>query len=105
MKLQFDSSQEYQIDAIQAVVNVFEGQPLAKDDFQVTLATNQAGLAFTDTGVAINLVLSDDQILENTQRIQTSFNENNRYADEDGQEHFFSRIDPSESLVSVKTDN
>lgn len=104
MKLQFDSTQEYQIHAVQAVVNVFEGQPLAKDDFQVTLATSQAGLAFTDTGVANNLVLSNDQILENVQTIQTAFNEKNRYIDDGGNEHFFSRIEPSDDLKTVKTD-
>ena len=29
MKIQFDNSQQYQLDAIEAVVNVFDGQPLA----------------------------------------------------------------------------
>ncbi|HMS09514.1 MAG TPA: DEAD/DEAH box helicase family protein, partial [Pyrinomonadaceae bacterium] len=105
MKLQFDSSQEYQLDAVQAVINVFEGQPLAKDDFQVTLAAQQTGLAFTDTGVANNLVLSDEQILENVKRIQSDFNERNRYTDDEGQERQFSHIDLSDDLRPVVTDD
>lgn len=105
MKLQFDSSQEYQIDAVQAVINIFEGQPLAEDDFQVTLAASQTGLAFTDTGVANQLLLSDDQILENTMRIQATFNEDNKYSDDEGSSKYFSRIDPTNELKTVVTEN
>ena len=32
MKLQFESNQQYQLDAINAVVNVFAGQPADSDD-------------------------------------------------------------------------
>jgi len=30
VKIQFDSNQEYQLDAIQATLDVFDGQPLAQ---------------------------------------------------------------------------
>lgn len=30
MKIQFDSQQQYQIDAVNAVLDVFDGQPLAQ---------------------------------------------------------------------------
>ena len=33
MKLQFDSSQDYQLDAVRAVVEIFEGQPLGEGGF------------------------------------------------------------------------
>ena len=105
MKLQFDSSQGYQLEAVQSVINVFEGQPLAKDDFQVTLATHQAGLAFTDTGVANQLLLSDEQILENVKKVQSDFNERNAYTDDEGKERFFSTIDPNDALIPVKTED
>lgn len=101
MKLQFESSQEYQLDAVRAVINVFEGQPLAKDDFQVTLAAQQTGLAFTETGIANNLVLSDDQMLENVKKIQSDFNEKYRYEDDEGNEKYFSKIDPVAALAPV----
>ncbi len=37
MKLHFDSSQEYQIEAIRAITNIFEGQPLSCGDFEFSL--------------------------------------------------------------------
>lgn len=33
MKLQFDAKQAFQIDAVNAVVDLFDGQPLNKGDF------------------------------------------------------------------------
>jgi type III restriction enzyme len=33
MKLHFDPNQQYQLDAINAIVGVFEGQPLNHSDF------------------------------------------------------------------------
>lgn len=105
MKLQFDSSQSYQLEAIQAVIDVFEGQPLAESDFQVTLAANRSGLAFTDTGIANQLVISEVQIIENIAKIQAKFNDANRYADGDGKEKYFSYIEPTDDIKPVRTDN
>ena len=36
VKLEFDGHQDYQLDAIQAVIAIFEGQPLAKSNFEVS---------------------------------------------------------------------
>ncbi len=36
MKLHFDSNQQYQIDAINSVVKLFEGQPLNKSEFELS---------------------------------------------------------------------
>ena len=36
MKLQFDPKQEFQIDAVNSVVNLFDGQPLNNGDFQIS---------------------------------------------------------------------
>ena len=105
MKLQFDSSQSYQLEAIQAVVDVFEGQPLAESDFQITLAANRSGLAFTDTGIANQLLISEAQILENVKKIQTKFNDANRYNDGEGKEKYFSYIEPTNDIKTVKTDD
>ena len=46
MKLQFDSSQDYQLKAIQSVVNIFEGQPLAKGDFELSVAMDGSSVDF-----------------------------------------------------------
>lgn len=35
MKIQFDSNQDYQLDAIKAVVDVFDGQPLAQGEYEI----------------------------------------------------------------------
>lgn len=37
MKLQFDGTQQYQIDAVKSVIDVFEGQPLSQGDFEISL--------------------------------------------------------------------
>ncbi|MCP9495556.1 MAG: DEAD/DEAH box helicase family protein [Pyrinomonadaceae bacterium MAG19_C2-C3] len=104
MKLQFDSSQGYQLDAIQAVIDVFEGQPLADGDYQTTLAANRSGLAFTDTGIANRLLISEAQILKNVKKIQAEFNEANAYADAAGKEKYVSYIEPTDGIKPVTTE-
>ena len=89
MKLKFDSSQEYQLEAIQAVIDVFEGQPINKGDFEISFASNTAGLTFSETGIANNLVISQNQILENVKRIQQKFNEQNTLIDDMGNRKIF----------------
>lgn len=104
MKLQFDSSQGYQIEAVQAVIDVFEGQPLTKGEFEISLAANTAGLAFTETGIANQLVISEAQILENVKKIQAHFNEQNHYTDGDGNGKYLSYIEPTDELKPIITD-
>lgn len=70
MKIQFDSSQEYQLAAIRAVVDIFEGQPLAKGDFELSFATEVSSLALTEKGVGNRLVLHREQLLQNVRAIQ-----------------------------------
>ena len=67
MKLQFDANQDYQKEAVQAVVDVFEGQPLSKAPLEVSVsaAGGDGSLAFTETGIANRLVLADAQLLAN----------------------------------------
>jgi type III restriction enzyme len=71
MKLQFDSSQEYQLNAIRAVVDIFEGQPLAKGEFEISFAAEPSSLAFTEKGIGNRLVLNEAQLLENVHAVQT----------------------------------
>jgi type III restriction enzyme len=57
MKLDFDGHQNYQLEAIQAVIELFEGQPLAKNGFEVNLQAEVSSLGFTDKGIANQLLL------------------------------------------------
>jgi len=44
MKFQFDRNQEQQLQAIQSVVNLFEGQPLQQGDFEISFTVSPAGV-------------------------------------------------------------
>ena len=44
MKLKFDSSQQFQLDAIASIVDLFDGQPLNKGDFSVEIELGQNAL-------------------------------------------------------------
>lgn len=70
MKLQFDSSQTYQLNAVQAVVDLFEGQPLAKGDFDLFFLAEGISLSFTDKGIGNNLILNQEQLLQNLASVQ-----------------------------------
>ncbi len=68
MKLQF-SHQAYQTRAVEAVVQVFDGQPLAKSDF--SLAGQAASVEYANDGSIGNaLKLSDEVLLTNVQKVQ-----------------------------------
>lgn len=68
MKLHFDSNQEYQIDAIKAITDIFEGQPLSNSDFE--FAIKSTGALLSENGFGNNLTLNEDQIWENIKAIQ-----------------------------------
>lgn len=73
MKLQFDKNQAYQLDAIQSIVDLFEGQTLNNSDFEFSFSDNGKGsLQFTETGVANNLVLTEEELLLNLNKTQTA---------------------------------
>ena len=38
MKIQFDATQEYQLDAIRSVTDLFDGQPLKQEDSEINLS-------------------------------------------------------------------
>lgn len=75
MKLQFDSQQTFQIDAVNSVVDLFDGQPIHKSDFEITLETQQdwglVGQTQMELGLGNRLVLGQDEIFENLKKIQT----------------------------------
>ena len=70
MKLHFDSNQDYQLKAIQSVVDLFEGQPLNKGDFEFSLSDNSSSLQLNENGFGNNLVISEEQISDNLKNVQ-----------------------------------
>ncbi len=68
MKLQF-SHQDYQARAVEAVVKVFDGQPLAKSDFALMVDNGSVTYA-ADGSIGNRLKLSDEQLLANLQSVQ-----------------------------------
>jgi type III restriction enzyme len=71
MKLQFDSNQQYQLDAISAMVDIFKGQPFAEGDFEVeTRMSERDNRIFGDLVVGNKLALSQEEIIKNLHEIQ-----------------------------------
>ena len=69
MKIKFDAELKYQQDAINAVVGVFAGQPLAQSGFEIS-GTSDGGLKLAHLGVSNNLLLDDATLHANVQKVQ-----------------------------------
>lgn len=78
MKLKFDHKQPYQLDAINAIIDAFKGQPLNKGDFEIQLGTTGQGLFAnqkqTELGIGNNIIIDDNSIIANIQEIQKGNN-------------------------------
>jgi type III restriction enzyme len=72
MKLKFDSTLSYQLDAIDSTVQVFDGQPSQLLSSFELHGMGQDGLAFSELGIGNQVLLSDEQFLENVRRIQSN---------------------------------
>ncbi|MDO8723861.1 MAG: hypothetical protein Q7J31_16790, partial [Syntrophales bacterium] len=74
MKLQFDAQQQFQIDAVNAVVDIFDGQPLHQGDFEIRFETSYEGVLSgqvqTELGMGNRLLLNDETMLVNVHQIQ-----------------------------------
>ena len=74
MKLHFEPDLDFQLQAIEAVCNLFRGQEICRSEFTVTadLTAPQAHLAFAETelGIGNRLTLLDDEIFENLKEVQ-----------------------------------
>lgn len=76
MKFKFDAKQQYQLDAITAVVDLFDGQPLNKGSFELTLSDSfmSASQALTHLGIGNNIKLKHDGIKNNLKKVQAKNN-------------------------------
>lgn len=69
MKLHFDSKQEFQLEAVKAITDIFEGQPLSNNDFEFSI--NQTGELLSENGFGNKLRFSElSQLTENIQQVQ-----------------------------------
>ena len=68
MRFHFNPNQKYQLDAINAVSRVFEGQ--AAGSRSSAFFSVNSGEMFTETGFANRLEIDEEQILQNVQTIQ-----------------------------------
>ena len=75
MKLRFDANQPYQLDAIAAVVDLFDGQPQGAPLFFVIrmggFGELYAGHERTENGIGNRLLLEADKQRANTRTLQT----------------------------------
>ncbi|MCB0444315.1 MAG: DEAD/DEAH box helicase family protein [Ignavibacteriae bacterium] len=73
MKIQFDSSLDYQKDAIYAITDVFQGQEICEANFTVyspEFLAKQQNIAFNDIGYGNRLTLTEGNLVQNVQNIQ-----------------------------------
>src|SRR5205823_2672946 len=78
MKLQFDANQPYQLDAISAVTDLFEGQPQGAPEYAVIQVGDWGGMFAgqqqTEVGVGNQMLLSPDKLLANVRAVQARNN-------------------------------
>jgi type III restriction enzyme len=70
MKLKFDATLEYQHEAIDSVVDLFEGLPSKQSTFELSSISQKQMHIFSELGVGNLLALNDDQLLKNLHSIQ-----------------------------------
>ena len=72
MKLHFEPNLDYQLDAIEAICDLFRGQEICRTEFTVTRDTRSSQMdAFAnELGIGNRLTLLDDEILRNLKGIQ-----------------------------------
>lgn len=74
MKLQFDPNQQYQLDAVSAILDLFDGQPQGEPEYSIIRTGDFSGMfsaqTQTELGVGNHLLLSEETLRTNTRKIQ-----------------------------------
>lgn len=70
MKIQFERNQQYQLDAIQSVFDIFDGQPQAAGQFELRMDAGFGGL-WTELGFGNELAVDWDTVARNVTQIQS----------------------------------
>lgn len=74
MKLQFDPNQQFQLDAVAAITDLFDGQPQGAPEYSVINAGDYGGLfsgqSRTELGIGNHLLMAEDKLRANTRAVQ-----------------------------------
>ena len=74
LKLQFDPNQQFQLDVVAAVADLFDGQPQGTPEYAVIDMGGWgevfAGQERTELGAGNRLLLHDEKLRENTRNVQ-----------------------------------
>lgn len=70
LKLKFDKNQDYQLKAIESIVNIFNEQKRKKASFSAIREELDIGTTYEQEGIGNKLDLSDMEILENIHKVQ-----------------------------------
>ena len=92
MKIQFDPNQQFQLDAVSAISDLFEGQPQNAPEYAIINTKSLGGLFAgheqTELGIGNKIQISEDKLKENLRTIQLRNDIETTRTDLEAWEHF-----------------